>query len=87
MNAILQRAANRQGGLAAAAAARNAPGETSTPQNNDYHKNSFKCSKCHRVRAGSVLPPGAVSCGRCISSSSISNCWSFECMHRALYRT
>lgn len=50
MNAILQRAANRQGGLAAAAAARNAPGETSTPQNNDYHKNSFKCSKCHRVR-------------------------------------
>ncbi|BDA50716.1 probable tyrosine-protein kinase BAZ1B at N-terminal half [Coccomyxa sp. Obi] len=49
VNAILQRAANRQGGLAAAAAARNAAADASTPQNNDYHKNSFKCSKCHRT--------------------------------------
>lgn len=51
VNAILQRAANRQGGLAAAAAARNAAADAATPQNNDYHKNSFKCSKCHRVGA------------------------------------
>ena len=47
MSVILQRAANRQGGLAAAAATRNATAEgTGHPQ---LHKNSFKCSKCHRV--------------------------------------
>ena len=46
---ILQRAANRQGGLAAAAAARSAAAEgDGGPQ---LHKNSFKCSKCHRVGA------------------------------------
>lgn len=47
MSVILQRAANRQGGLAAAAAARSAAAEGDGPQ---LHKNSFKCSKCHRVR-------------------------------------
>ena len=55
---ILQRAANRQGGLAAAAAAHAVPGG---PQ---LHRNSFKCSKCHRVGA-TVHPYSAqpiVSC-------------------------
>lgn len=50
-NAILARAANRQGGLAAAAATRNEKGEASAAPSSDHHKNSFKCSKCHRVCA------------------------------------
>jgi len=57
---ILQRAANRQGGLAAAAATRvaNAEGASGQPQ---LHKNSFKCSKCHRVShfQGPLHPVGS----------------------------
>lgn len=49
MSVILQRAANRQGGLAAAAAARSAAAADADGQP-QLHKNSFKCSKCHRVR-------------------------------------
>ena len=59
---ILQRAANRQGGLAAAAAARSAAAEgDGGPQ---LHKNSFKCSKCHRVGA-TVRPYSAQSLKSC----------------------
>ena len=53
VSVILQRAANRQGGLAAAAATRNATAEgNGQPQ---LHKNSFKCSKCHRVGLSAIF--------------------------------
>ena len=60
VNALIQRAANRKATLSEAAA-RSVPGETS----GQGHKNSFKCSKCHRVRARAGSQPDSSAWLRC----------------------